>query len=51
MTRDEVQQLTNVPNGGQMGIWVKAPDGSLVEFAVRPMLPDEMPPAKGPTPS
>jgi hypothetical protein len=41
MTRDEVHELTTVPNGGQMGIWVNAPDGSVVEFAVRPLLPDE----------
>ena len=42
LTRSQVAKLTDVPNGGQLQIWVKAPDGSLVTFAVRPLLPDEI---------
>jgi hypothetical protein len=41
MTRAQVGKLTSVPNGGQMAIWVKAPSGNYVSFAVRPLLPDE----------
>jgi hypothetical protein len=32
-----------VPNGGHIGVWVKAPDNTPVQFAVRPLLPDEVP--------
>lgn len=46
MMRDEVAQLTDVPNGGQSGIWVNAPDGSLLEISVRPLLPDEVDPVR-----
>ncbi len=42
MSRDQVAKLTTVPNGGQLSIWVKAPDGSLVSFALRPWLPEEL---------
>jgi len=42
MTRDQVSKLTAVPNGGQMGLWVRAPTGSPVELSVRPLLPDEI---------
>jgi hypothetical protein len=42
MSADDVAKLTDVPNGGQVSIWVKAPDGSNVTFALRPMLPDEV---------
>ena len=41
MTRDEVTQLVEVPNGGAQAVWVRAPDDQLVQFAVRPLLPDE----------
>lgn len=41
LTREQTSKLIDVPNGGQMSIWVKAPDGSVVEFGVRPLLPDE----------
>ncbi|MGZ8800938.1 MAG: hypothetical protein ACXWXF_13345 [Aeromicrobium sp.] len=37
-----VADLVEVPSGGQMGVWVEAPDGSLVQFAIRPLLPDEV---------
>jgi hypothetical protein len=46
MMRDEVAELTDVPNGGQSGIWVNAPDGSLLELSVRPLLPDEVDPVR-----
>ena len=42
MSRAQVAKLTTVPNGGQLSIWVKAPDGSLLDFAVRPWLPEEL---------
>ena len=42
MDRDHTAKLTAVPNGGQQSIWVKAPDGSIVSFALRPLLPDEI---------
>ena len=52
MTRDQVGKLTIVPNGGQTGIFVMAPDtsgaatdGVPVELVVRPLLPDEIAPA------
>ena len=41
MSREEVAQLVEVPNGGAMAIWVVAPDDTLVQFAFRPLLPDE----------
>ncbi len=41
LNRDQTAKLTDVPNGGQMSIWVKTPDGTLVDFSVRPLLPDE----------
>lgn len=43
MTRDQVALLLEVPTGGHPGIWVKAPDDTLVTFGVRPLLPDEVP--------
>jgi hypothetical protein len=41
MTRDEVAELVEVPNGGAQAIWVTTPDDMLVQFAARPLLPDE----------
>ena len=41
LTRAQTAKVIDVPNGGQMSIWVKAPDGSVVEFGARPLLPDE----------
>ena len=46
MMRDEVAELTDVPNGGQSGIWVNAADGSPLELSVRPLLPDEVDPVR-----
>lgn len=48
MRRDEVAELTRVPNGGQSAIWINAPDGSLLELSVRPLLPDEVDPVRAP---
>lgn len=42
MPRELVGQLVEVPSGGQMSIWVETPDGTLVQFALRPLLPDEI---------
>ena len=39
---DQVAKLMEVPNGGHVGIWVEAPDGTNVQFGVRPLLPDEV---------
>jgi hypothetical protein len=39
---DHVAKLMEVPNGGHVGIWVEAPDGTNVQFGVRPLLPDEI---------
>jgi hypothetical protein len=47
MTRGEVAKLISVPNGGQMAIWVKTPTGVNVEFAVRPLLPNEVATSEG----
>ncbi len=41
LTRALVARLMAVPNGGHPGMWVTAPDQSLVQLAVRPMLPEE----------
>jgi hypothetical protein len=41
LTREQTAKLMDVPNGGQMSIPVTAPDKSVVEFGVRPLLPDE----------
>lgn len=38
---EHVAKLLEVPNGGHIGIWVEDPDGNLVQFGVRPLLPDE----------
>jgi len=38
---EHVSNLLEVPNGGHPGIWVEDPDGNLVQFGVRPLLPDE----------
>lgn len=46
MMRDEVAELTDVPNGGQSAIWVNAVDGSPLELSVRPLLPDEVDPVR-----
>jgi len=52
MSREQVAKLTNVPNGGQMGIWVARPyvganqtEALPFEIAIRPLLPDEIPTA------
>ncbi|HEX9641643.1 MAG TPA: hypothetical protein VGB13_10055 [Candidatus Krumholzibacteria bacterium] len=37
-----VAKLTDVPNGGHFGVWVSAPDGTHVNFSIRPLLPDEV---------
>ena len=42
LTRAQVALLAEVPNGGQLGIAVTAPDGSIVQFGLRPLLPDEV---------
>ena len=42
MTRDQVSRVADVPNAGQTGIWIRTPDGKLVECVVRPLLPDEI---------
>ncbi len=38
---EHVAELVDVPSGGNMGVWVETPDGELVSFAIRPLLPDE----------
>ncbi len=38
---EHVSKLIEVPNGGHPGIWVRDPDDNLVQFGVRPLLPDE----------
>lgn len=40
---EHVAKLLEVPNGGHPGVWVEDPDGNLVQFGVRPLLPDENP--------
>lgn len=42
MTRDEVSALVEVPNGGALGLWATTPEDELVQFAVRPLLPEEV---------
>jgi hypothetical protein len=39
---EHVAKLTDVPNGGHIGIWVTTPDGTNVQFGIRPLLPDEI---------
>lgn len=39
---EHVAKLTDVPNGGHVGVWVTAPDDTLVQLGVRPLLPDEV---------
>jgi len=39
---EHVAKLMEVPNGGHIGIWVTTPDGTNVQFGVRPLLPDEV---------
>ena len=41
LDREHVALLLDVPNGGHIGVWVTAPDGTVVQLAVRPLLPDE----------
>lgn len=42
LTRDQVELLTEVPNGGQAGILVNTPNGeAVVSIGLRPLLPDE----------
>ena len=38
---EQVAELVEVPSGGSMGVWVETPNGELVSFAIRPLLPDE----------
>jgi hypothetical protein len=47
LDRDHVAKLLAVPNGGHAGVWVTAPDGSVVQVGVRPLLPDEVPQPTG----
>lgn len=39
---EHVAKLIEVPNGGHIGIWVTTPDGTNVQFGIRPLLPDEV---------
>jgi hypothetical protein len=39
---EHVAKLMDVPNGGHIGIWVGTPEGTNVQFGVRPLLPDEV---------
>lgn len=39
---EHVAKLLDMPNGGHIGIWVNEPDGSAVQFGIRPLLPDEV---------
>jgi hypothetical protein len=41
LTAEQVSQIMEVPNGGQFGIWLEDPDGTVLQAAVRPLLPDE----------
>jgi hypothetical protein len=47
MTQDQVAELLDLPSGGAAGIWVIAPDDSLMQFAIRPLLPDEQAAVQG----
>lgn len=42
LDREHVAKLLDVPNGGHFGVWVTAPDDSVIQFGVRPLLPDEI---------
>ncbi len=42
LDREHVAKLLDVPNGGHIGVWVKEPDGTIVQFGIRPLLPDEI---------
>jgi hypothetical protein len=42
LSRDYVAKLTTVPNGGQTAIWAKTKNGTLFEFALRPLLREEI---------
>jgi len=42
LDREHVAKLLEVPNGGHFGVWVTAPDDTVVQFGVRPLLPDEI---------
>jgi hypothetical protein len=42
LTPEQVAKLTDVPNGGHVGVWVTTPDGVNVQFGIRPLLPDEV---------
>jgi hypothetical protein len=41
MSRQDIELLLEVPSGGHMGQWVEAPDGTLWDVGVRPLLPHE----------
>jgi len=41
LDREDVAKLLEVPNGGHFGVWVEDPDGTLIQIAVRPLLPEE----------
>jgi hypothetical protein len=42
ISREEAALLTDVPSGGHQGVWVEAPDGTVWQIALRPLLPDEL---------
>jgi hypothetical protein len=43
VAKELIAQLgLDVPNGGHVGVWVKAPDDTFAQVAVRPMLPEEI---------
>lgn len=42
LTPEQVGKLTDVPNGGHVGVWVRTPDDTLVQMGIRPLLPDEV---------
>lgn len=41
LDKEHVEKLLAVPNGGHPGVWVTDSDDKLVQFGVRPLLPDE----------
>ena len=51
LTPDQVAKVIPVPNGGLIGYALKGPDGKNYQLALRPNLPDDLPPGQGPTPS
>jgi hypothetical protein len=45
LDREHVALLLELPTGGHAGIWVSAPNGTVVQLGIRPLLPDEEKPA------